>query len=250
MKNLPNRSKASTEKAMRVAVSALVASGVLVSVAEIATMQTAQAAGYCECVGYVKRVIGIPDATGTAHAADWDNNVLPNYGYKRLSGPQVGAIVVFERNAGLNSTYGHIGFVVGIQSDGRIQVKGANQGGSGIDANCSNVNIITVTPNSAMSYWAKGGSTGGTTSNTFNSVNFTGVTSNYRTNVRSGASTNSSLVGYINPNTRVSFSGWMYGDAVNDLWTGRPDRRWYRIAGTNYYVASATVNGNAPGSQP
>jgi hypothetical protein len=118
------------------------------------------------------------------------------------------------------------------------------------DANCSKVNIITVTPNNAMSYWAKDGSPGGTSNNIFNSVNFTGTTSNYRTNVRSGASTNSSLVGYINLNTRVSFSGWIYGDAVNDLWTGRPDRRWYRIAGTNYYVSSATINGNAPGSQP
>jgi hypothetical protein len=210
----------------------------------------AQAASPCQCVGYVKRVIGIPDATGTADAADWDNNVLPNYGYKRLSGPQVGSIVVLERNAGLDPNYGHIGFVVGIQSDGKIQVKGANQGGSGTDANCSNVNIIPITPNSAMSYWAKGSSTGGTNNNSFNSVSFTGTTSNYRTNVRSGASTNSSLVSYINPNTRVSFSGWIYGDAVNDLWTGRPDRRWYRIAGTNYYVASATINGNAPGSQP
>lgn len=245
-----NRPKATTKKVMRAFVSTLAASGILLPTSQIITTQTAQAASYCECVGYVKRVIGISDATGTAHAADWDNNVLSNYGYKRLSGPQVGAIVVFERNAGLNSTYGHIGFVVGIQSNGKIQVKGANQGGSGTDANCSNVNTIVVTPNSAMSYWAKSGSTGGNTSNTFNSVNFTGVTSNNRTNVRSGASANATYVGYINPNTRVSFSGWMYGDAVNDLWTGRPDKRWYRIAGTNYYVASATVNGNAPGSQP
>jgi surface antigen len=251
-KTMLTRPKATTEKVMRVVVSALAASGILFPVSQIATMQTAQAASYCECVGYVKRVIGISDATPTAHAADWDNNVLPNYGYKRLSGPQVGAIVVIERNnnGGFNSTYGHIGIIVGIQSDGRIQIKGANQGGNGIDANCNNVNTIVVYPISAMSYWAKGGSTGGTTSSTFNSVNFTGVTSNYRTNVRSGASTNSTYIGYINPNTRVSFSGWMYGDAVNDLWTGRPDRRWYRIAGTNYYVASATVNGNAPGSQP
>jgi hypothetical protein len=51
MNNLLNRSKASTKKALHVVVSALVASGVFVSVAEIATMQTAQAAGYCECVG-------------------------------------------------------------------------------------------------------------------------------------------------------------------------------------------------------
>jgi surface antigen len=170
--------------------------------------------------------------------------------YQRLSSPKVGAIVVIERNGGFNSTYGHIARIVGIQNDGRIQIRGARQGGAEIDANCDNVNTIAVYPNSAMSYWAKGSSTSNTNTNSFNSVNFTGVTSNYRTNARSAPGTGASVIGYINPNTRVSFDGWTYSTAVNDIWTGRPDRRWYRIAGTNYWVASATINGNAPGSQP
>jgi hypothetical protein len=99
-------SEVMTAKTTRLFVSTLTASGLIFTVAELATIQTAKAASYCECVGYVKRVIGIPDAA------------------------------------------------------------------------------------------------------------------------------------------------WTYSTAVNDLWTGRPDRRWYRIAGTQYWVASATVNGNAPGSQP
>jgi hypothetical protein len=72
--------KVSTAKLPQLLVSMLTASGLVFTVAELATMKTAQAAGYCECVGYIKRVIGIPDATSTADAADWDNNVLPNYG--------------------------------------------------------------------------------------------------------------------------------------------------------------------------
>jgi surface antigen len=243
-------SEVMTAKMTRLLVSALTASGLIFTVAELATIQAAQAAGYCECVGYVKRVIGIPDATSTAHAADWDNSVLPNYGYQRLSSPRVGAIVVIERDGGLDRNFGHIGFVAAIQNDGKIQIKGANQGGNGTDANCNNVNTITITPNSRFSYWVKGGSTNTTNTNSIYSVNFTGVTSNNRTNVRPSPGTSANPVGYINPNTRLSFDAWTYSTAVNDLWTGRPDRRWYRIAGTQYWVASATINGNAPGSQP
>jgi Peptidase family M23 len=81
-------------------------------------------------------------------------------------------------------------------------------------------------------------------------VNFTGRTSNYQTNVRSAPSTSGSLVRTINPNTVVNFDAWTYGNAVPDLWTGKSDSRWYRIAGTNNWVASAVIYGNAPGSQP
>ena len=211
----------------------------------LGSISPAQAAGYCECVGFVKRIIGIPDGTSTAHAADWDNNVLPNYGYQRLASPQVGAIVVVERNGGLDATYGHIGFIVGVQN-GKILIEGANQPGRGSEkAGCSNVNTISVTPNSNMSYWVRGSS-----NTSIRTVNFTGTTSTNRTNVRSAPSTSASSPGYVNPNTRLNFDAWTYGSTVSDVWTGQPDRRWYRIANTSYWIASATVKGNAPGSQP
>lgn len=57
-------------------------------------------------------------------------------------------------------------------------------------------------------------------------------------------------MGRIAPNQRINFDAWTFGDVVNDFWTGSPDARWYRIAGTNQWVASAVVNGNAPGSRP
>jgi len=81
-------------------------------------------------------------------------------------------------------------------------------------------------------------------------VNFSAVAAPEGVNVRSGPSTSASIVGRIGPNQRINFDAWTYGDVVNDRWTGKPDRRWYRVAGTNNWVASAVVNGNAPGSQP
>lgn len=48
----------------------------------------------------------------------------------------------------------------------------------------------------------------------------------------------------------LNFDGWAYGEVVNDLQLGTPDARWYKIAGTNFWVPSAYVNGNAPNSRP
>jgi ribosome-binding protein aMBF1 (putative translation factor) len=35
-----------------------------------------------------------------------------------------------------------------------------------------------------------------------------------------------------------------------DVWNGKSDLRWYRIAGNNYWVGSTAINGNAPRSTP
>lgn len=83
-----------------------------------------------------------------------------------------------------------------------------------------------------------------------NVVNFSAVTHRDGVNIRSAASTSASIAGRLGGNVRVNFDGWVYSETVRDAWTGNPDRRWYRIAGTNTWVASAVVNGNAPGSQP
>jgi hypothetical protein len=83
-----------------------------------------------------------------------------------------------------------------------------------------------------------------------NLVNFSGTTAPAGVNVRSDASTSASIVGRLGGYVRVNFDGWKYGESIPDTWTGRADRRWYRIAGTNQWIASAVVNGNAPGSQP
>lgn len=61
----------------------------------------------------------------------------------RLSQPQYGCIVVFERNGG-----GHVGFVVGRTQDNRLMVLGGNQDDS--------VNIKPFDPNRVSGYrWPK-----------------------------------------------------------------------------------------------
>ena len=69
-------------------------------------------------------------------------------------------------------------------------------------------------------------------------------------NVRSGPGTNFAIVGSYPYQSTIQFNGWTYGERINDLQLGTPDERWYRIAGTNNWIASAIVNGNAPGSTP
>lgn len=62
--------------------------------------------------------------------------------------------------------------------------------------------------------------------------------------VRSAPSLSASIVGSMAANERRTFDAWTYGDTVNDAWTGQPDARWYRLSGTNSWVASGVVNGN------
>ncbi|MCY6494264.1 peptidoglycan DD-metalloendopeptidase family protein [Leptolyngbya sp. GGD] len=81
-------------------------------------------------------------------------------------------------------------------------------------------------------------------------VNFSAISAPTGVNVRSAPSTTAPIVGRIAPNQHINFDAWTFGQVVNDHWINTPDARWYRIAGTNNWVASAVVNGNAPGSRP
>lgn len=44
----------------------------------------------------------------------------------------------------------------------------------------------------------------------------------------------------------LTFDAWTYGDTVTDYQLGTPDNRWFRIAGTDYWVPSAYIFGNPP----
>jgi hypothetical protein len=55
---------------------------------------------------------------------------------------------------------------------------------------------------------------------------------------RSAPSLNAAAVGRLQPNERVNFDAWTYGDVVNDVWIGQPDARWYRVPGRGW-VATA-----------
>jgi hypothetical protein len=91
---------------------------------------------------------------------------------------------------------------------------------------------------------------GGAVDTGIRSVNFSARTGPWIVKVRSGPGTNFPEVGKLGANQPVNFSGWTFGMVIPDGWTNQPDARWYRLAGTNNWVASATISGNAPGSRP
>jgi hypothetical protein len=218
----------------------------------------ASANTFCQCTAYVSARFG--NFPYPAHAADWGASVLPKAGFSKLASPQAGAVVVMGRSfPGSNAQFGHVGIVEQVLTERGgvfIRVRGANQGSSGnfSESGCSNVNVIrfgtSVTGRSDISFWIKN-STIQLIPNPIRSVRFT-VTTNrtYATNVRSGLSTNDRVLRQLATNTSVNMDGWKYSSTVNDMWTGQPDSRWYRIAGTNEWVSSAVVAGNAPNSKP
>ncbi|MEG4225743.1 PA14 domain-containing protein [Microcoleus sp. N9_B2] len=86
---------------------------------------------------------------------------------------------------------------------------------------------------------------------TVESTNFSAwVMTTMGANVRSGPGTNFAIVGGYPYQATIQFDGWTYGERIPDEQLATPDERWYRIAGTNNWIASAIVNGNAPGSTP
>jgi len=49
---------------------------------------------------------------------------------------------------------------------------------------------------------------------------------------------------------RLEFDAWTYGEVGTDMWNGNQDARWFKVKGTNLWVPSAYIDGNAPGSSP
>ncbi len=114
---------------------------------------------YCQCVGYVKNALGITQAMGNAKDMIYS---LPKKGFRQVSTPTPGAIVVMQPNfPGSDRTYGHVGFVDSFDSQtGKITVRGANQGGKTYrDAGCSNVAVVgfrtPVVNRGDVSFWVR-----------------------------------------------------------------------------------------------
>lgn len=223
------------------------------------TARPAQAARWCWCTDYVANRFNL--TRNYPHAGDWNDGYLQRNGLNQ-TGAEPGAIVVMERSfPGADSRYGHVGIVERVLPDGRIEVRGANQGSPVFtEANCNNVRVTTFGTSTRgrrdISFWKRGN--GAPTpppatnppASGIRSVNFSATAAPAGVNIRSGPSLSAAVVGRLAPNQRANFDAWTYGSVVNDLWLGKPDARWYRIAGTNHWVASAVVYGNAPGSKP
>ena len=214
-----------------------------------------EAASTCECVGYVKNRFGITASVGNAKDMIYS---LPRHGFTRISNPQPGAVVIMQPSfRGSDPTYGHVGIVerTSVRSGNTyLTVRGANQGGRWFtESNCSNVAIVdfgtAVNGRSDVSYWVKG-NTSTPPSNPIRYVSFSGTSASSGINARSGPGTNFGVTRRVAGNQRVYFDAWQYGTTERDLWLGTSDARWYRISGTNEWVASAFIYGNAPGSRP
>lgn len=67
--------------------------------------------------------------------------------------------------------------------------------------------------------------------------------------VRALPTTSSPVLRTLAAGTAVNCVAWARGPVETDLDTGKPDDRWYELAGGGW-VASALVDGNAPGSTP
>ncbi|MEA5489646.1 MULTISPECIES: CHAP domain-containing protein [Pseudanabaena] len=214
-----------------------------------------EAASTCQCVGYVKNRFGITAAVG--NAKDMIHS-LPRHGFTRVNSPQPGAVVIMQPTfRGAHARYGHVGIVerTSVRNGSTfLTVRGSNQGGRWFsEFNCTNVAIVDfatpVNGRSDVSYWVRG-NVSRPPSNPIRSVRFSGTSASGGINVRSGPGTNFGVVRRIGGNQRINFDAWQYGTTERDLWMRTPDARWYRISGTNQWVASAVVFGNAPNSRP
>ncbi|MFN5857253.1 MAG: CHAP domain-containing protein [Pseudanabaenaceae cyanobacterium] len=120
-------------------------------------LESTQAGQFCQCVRYVKNVLGISQPMGNAKDMIYS---LPQHGFCQVSDPQSGDIVVMDSTfPGSDRTYGHVGFVDSIQN-GRVVVRGANQGRAQYsDAGCRNVSVIRfrapIDGRSDISFWRR-----------------------------------------------------------------------------------------------
>jgi len=246
----------SIKRFLSLGITALVIAPVTGATLTLMTSAPSLASQWCWCTQYVANRFGIRQY---GHAGDWDNWTLPNAGFRRISGPQAGAIAVMERSfPGADRTYGHVGVVERVRTSGGrsyIDLRGANQIGSKFtEFGCNNVTVVgfatAVDGRGDISFWVRNQSSG----NPIREVNFTGRAAPAGVNIRSGPSLNSPVIGRLAPNQTVNFSGWTYGDVVTDIWLGTPDARWYRLRdrvnGQVGWAASAVIYGNAPGSTP
>jgi surface antigen len=140
----------------------LLLAGSLTGLSFAATLSMAapsQASTFCQCVGYVKNVFGINRPVGNAKDMIYS---LPRHGFRQISQPQPGAVVIMQPSfPGANTTYGHVGIINSIDGQGRLSVRGANQGNRNLfrEAGCNNVNITTfrtsVNGRRDVTYWVR-----------------------------------------------------------------------------------------------
>ena len=119
----------------------------------------------CQCVTYIKNRFGLSGAIGRSGGAKDMGPYLRARGFRQVSAPVVGAVIIFQPafGTGINQTYGHVGVVASVSTvnnQWRLTVTGANQGGSLFtSSSCTNVSTQTYKAYSktttSVSYWVR-----------------------------------------------------------------------------------------------
>ncbi len=122
------------------------------------TPQSTSAAGFCQCTQYVYAKKGLTGSYGDAYTWDDSNGVLIRNGYRQVSSPVAGDVVVYDTSR--FSPYGHVGVVDTTPAAGAttMKVRGANQTSTGwfTESGCTNVNIVTFNKRTyGETYWRK-----------------------------------------------------------------------------------------------
>ena len=120
---------------------------------------------FCQCVAYVKNRFGLSGAVGQYDGKGYAMNMgryLADRGFRQISNPERGAIVIMQNTfPQAHRAAGHVGIIEDIDSDGRLIVRGSNQGSRNqfSEASCSNVTVVRfrtpVNGRSDVSYWVR-----------------------------------------------------------------------------------------------
>lgn len=123
------------------------------------------AAAWCQCTTYVANYFSLPATY--PDAKNWPG-WLSGLGWKQVSVPSIGDIVVFQPKfgSGIDQKHGHVGIITSVTSvnknqDWHITVEGSNQGNSGwyTKDGCTNVNNIPFKSypksDAYISYWTR-----------------------------------------------------------------------------------------------
>lgn len=153
---------ANSSKLANIAGTVIVSAISFIQVFTLGNIAPVRAADYCQCVEYIKRIYNIPSDVRVNDAKDMIYS-LPKLGFSQVD-VQVGAVAIMQPSfPGSDRAVGHVARVIQVRRVGGrtyITLRGANQGGSGLDANCSNVNNWRVrTPidgHSDISFWQPG----------------------------------------------------------------------------------------------
>lgn len=185
------------------------------------------------------------------NAKDWGGNWAKHGG--AVSGsPQVNSIACFQPGCdGASASDGHVAKVISV--NGNTFVIDEMNGPAGLgrfdDRTCAvSSGVKFLLESAAPPPVGGGGDVPGEHVEQFNVRVMRQCTKG--ANVRALPTTNAAVLRVLLAGQAVNCVAWAYGPAETDLELGKPDRRWYELAGHQGWVASALVDGNAPGSQP